>query len=150
MYDPYLHIDPISISSFGGKTPNLTLYFPPYHIQHGASAQPLDCGWGWWLLHPSHDKLRFSCSCKSERCQPLGATLKDDPWLYIQMDVYWHSSADKSEWKKKDSYWKWIYEKSPIPYMIIEEKTSSMLIKEWWTQVETKLIRQPSFLEVSF
>lgn len=47
MYDPYLHIDLISISSFGGKNPCLTLYFPPYHIQHGASAQPLDCGWGW-------------------------------------------------------------------------------------------------------
>ena len=46
MYHPYLHIDPISISSFGGKNPNLTLYFPPYHIQHVASAQPLDCGWG--------------------------------------------------------------------------------------------------------
>lgn len=43
-----LHIDLISISSFGGKNPCLTLYFPPYHIQHGASAQPLDCGCQGW------------------------------------------------------------------------------------------------------
>lgn len=101
-------------------------------------------GPGLWVgltVISSHEKLRFSCSCRSERCQPLVATLKDDPWLYTQMDVPGHSSVDKAEWWRKDSYWKWIYEKSPILCMIMEEKTISMLIKEWWTQVETKLIR---------
>lgn len=100
LYHACLHTGLISVSSHGGKNPNLILYFTHHHIQCVAGDQPLDCGRG-WQSHPGHEKLRSSCSRRSEGCQPLGSTLNDDPWLYIQMDVHGHSSVDKAEWRKK-------------------------------------------------
>ena len=100
LYHAYLHTDLVSSSSLCGKNPSLILYFTPHHFQHVAGTQPLDCGWD-WQSHSGHDKLRSSCSCKSEGCQPLGATLNDDPWLYTQMNVHGHSSVDKAVWRKK-------------------------------------------------
>lgn len=85
--------------AFVEKSPNLILHLLPYHIQHMAGIQPWDCRRG-WQSHPGHDNLRPSCSCRSERCQPLWTIVNDDPWLYAQKDVHGHSSVDKAEWRE--------------------------------------------------
>lgn len=74
----------------------------------------------WGLPAPWSYPKRWSLTLHSDGCS----------WAFI----CWQGWM-----KKKDLHWKWIYEKSPIPCMIMEGKTISMLIKEWWTQIETKL-----------
>lgn len=115
--------------AFVGENPNFILFLTRHHIQHVAVTQPwivgrTDCHilpWqtqvqllmqDWGVPAPWNHPEWWSLTLHSDRCS----------WAFI----CWQG------WKKKkDSHWKWIHEKSPIPCIIIEEKTISMLIKEW-------------------
>lgn len=117
----HLHI---SLTSLSGENPTLIFSLLLHCIYHAAGAPALDHGQG-WQLHSGRDKLGLAYSCRM-----LAPWSHTDWWsLILHSDgCSWGFICWQGWMKKKDSHWKQIYEKLPIPHTRIEGETISMLI----------------------
>lgn len=114
----------VSLARLYGGNPTLIFSLLLPCIQHAAGAPALDHGHGWQSPF-GHDKLGLAYSCRM-----LAPWSHTDWWsLILHSDgCSWAFICWQGWMKKKDSHWKQIYEKLPIPGTIIEREATSMLI----------------------